>query len=197
MIARHFSLAAQRICTTQTVSSDDRARSWLPVDIQWQRVTMMREREPRWRDRFFFPLWFTSLSLFVRLSDLRDFSSLVVLPGSRAGELTRGCRLDADNAGGVSFVQSSMILCSSHLSAVFRLLVSSSLVFPCPRLSSACSAFPFRPSSPLFAFLCLPPPLLCLAIFQLVQRDELNRPNGSCKRSRTIVLGVSVYRFSF
>lgn len=28
------------------------------------------------------------------------------------GEATRGCRLDADNAGGVSFVQSSMTLLS-------------------------------------------------------------------------------------
>ena len=124
---------------------------------------------------------------------LRDFSSLVVPPGSRAGELTRGCRLDADNAGGVSFVQSSMILCSSHLSAVSSSPFFSSLprsVFPCPRLSSGCSAFPFRVPllrSSRFAFSTS---LLCLAIFLLAQRDELNRPNGSCKRSRTIVLSV-------
>lgn len=33
----------------------------------------------------------------------------------RVGESMRGCRLDADNAGGVSFVQSSMTLLSSLL----------------------------------------------------------------------------------
>lgn len=44
----------------------------------------------------------------------------------RVGESTRGCRLDADNAGGVSFVQSSMTLLSS-------LLFSSRLVRASPR----------------------------------------------------------------
>lgn len=93
-----------------------------------------------------------SLSLSLCLSSLAA--------ASRAGELMRGCRLDADNAGGVSFVQSSMILCSSLSSPPFsspllrsfsRLLAYLLIVLPSPRLLPPLPPPP--PSSIRFPFL--------------------------------------------
>lgn len=66
-----------------------------------------------------FPLSSTSHRLPLLLSISLSLSA------SRRGELMRGCRLDADNAGGVSFVQSSMILFLSLSSPLFFALCPS------------------------------------------------------------------------
>ena len=128
---------AQRICTTRTVG---RTRSWLPVDIHSGKL-VARGCEPWWRIASSLSDTRSSLSLSLCLSSLAA--------ASRAGELMRGCRLDADNAGGVWFAQSSMILCSSLSS---------------PPLSSPL----LRSFSRLLAYLLIvlpPPPLLLFFLY--------------------------------
>lgn len=99
-LSRFFSVHA-----TNSRSADCQPRSY-----EVMAAGRSAERSAAWWRIGFFPLSSSASSL-SRVSLRRSRRLLSLCPSPR--ELMRGCRLDADNAGGVSFVQSSMILLRS------------------------------------------------------------------------------------